>query len=204
MDFSEPECISTCKGGILVEFALSLFFFIPVIFGLVDMSVMLINFQKIEQAVREGARTASKLPPPLVSAHTFVDHDLLYQQCQVPIIPQPTTALDCGHVLIHARIRAAMNLQNMVGVKVFDYVGGSPVPAANIHSRFTEPTAAAAATDDTIEVWVDADYDGFFGTWPLRASYRGPWLYQNAQAAGTGTGTGTGTGSGTGTGTGGP
>lgn len=181
------------KGNAVVEFAVSLLFIIPVIIGIIDVCVMLTNYQKLEQSVREGVRTASRLPI-LTEDVNFVDHDTTANlaSCSSITPPTPSATLDCGHVLMHSRVRAVLRHENLIGFEVvqrIDPATGLPIPAVVIESLFCplpDPSStvvltncAPGATEDTIVVRATGTYNGFFGNWPLTASYQGPWLFQN-------------------------
>ena len=169
-----------------MEFAISLLFFLPVIIGIIDVSIMLTNYQKLEQSVREGVRTASRLSE-LTQDFNFqnTDTEANINTCRSVSRPAPSQLLDCGHVLVHSRIRAVLRHENLINFKVVADPN-TPGQEVAITSTFcprgiTTPVICPNTTQDqdTIIVVASGRYNGLFGNWPLNATYQGPWLFQN-------------------------
>jgi len=190
------------RGTALTELVIALLFLIPLLFGLLDFSIMISNYQKLEQAVREGLRTSTRLRN-MTSDFCFTDHDLGLsslgvtnaQFCEANPGNQNNSSLDCQHSFVHARARRVVSHQKLTNFRSEpEQLNGFP-GSANFSTVFCEPNSTNAniscsnntvdctgSSSDSIAIFVSGRYEGFFGNWPLSTSYRGPWLYQNSGA----------------------
>ena len=169
---------------------------------------MISNYQKLEQAVREGVRTSSRLLDMTANV-CFDDHDLRIiggntqinsAFCSDNTRHENTSALDCRHSWIQSRVREVVRHQKLLNFSSQPEEISSREALANITSLFCSPVNPAGGTitcndpdgndrgvncsgtqTDTISIFISGEYEGFFGNWPLSTSYQGPWLYQNSQ-----------------------
>lgn len=181
------------RATAIVEFAFVAPFLFAVFAGLVDVSFLLINYAKVEQAAREGVRQASRMPliiafndPGVQTVHNpwFENHDSAgnLDRCDDPVPPTyGAEGIDCAHAIAQFRIRQVLQHERMLGVG-FLHPDLSPTEGpAEISTSFERPPAGALPADaqDSIRVRIETEYRGFFGTWPITVSYQGPWMYQN-------------------------
>jgi len=189
------------RGTALTELVVALLFLIPLLFGLLDFSIMISNYQKLEQAVREGLRTSTRLRS-MTPGFCFTDHDLAQtgnltnaQFCENNPGNQNNTGLDCEHSFVHARARRVVSHQRLTNFRSEPAEINGFEASANFSTVFCQPDSTTSSipcanntvdctgfSSDSIAVFVSGRYEGFFGNWPLSASYRGPWLYQNTGA----------------------
>jgi len=195
------------KGTALTELAIALIFIVPLLFGLIDFSIMISNYQKLEQAVREGVRTSTRFRD-MTTEFCFSDHDLNITNpgtsdinavyCDENRGTINTSTLDCQHALIQSRVRRVVSHQILTNFSADPPEINENVASANINSVFCPPTSSSTnvipcngidvdcrgINQDSIHILVSGRYEGCFGDCPLSASYQGPWLYQNVSSSG--------------------
>ena len=131
--------LSNQKGTALTELAIALLFLIPLVFGLIDFSIMISNYQKLEQAVREGVRTATRVQG-LTSHFCFEEHDLIdtnpsndinSDYCRNNRVTNNDATLDCFHAWVQARVRQVIRYQ-----RLFNFSSTEPVQTNGFENDF--------------------------------------------------------------------
>ncbi len=164
------------KGTALIEFAIAAPTLLIILAGIFDISFLLLNFVMLEQAVREGVRTASRLP--LISSGTAaanLDSDAtLVATCSAGA-GDPG---QCAHVLMQWRIRHIAEVQNLRSVSTAE----TEMNIVTEYIPIAGPTSIASDDDDTVSATLTATYEGLFADYPMTVTYRSPYLYQRIGA----------------------
>lgn len=155
------------RGAAMTEFAITVPVLVLLILGMVDLGALLINFIQLEQAAREGVRTAGRQatlsPGPWTSDS---DADMA---AQVLVCTANPTDPSCEHVLVHSRVRHVMRIENTWYVDIAE---------ADVISDFQPPPLGIpTGIEDTVMVRVSAEYTGIFFAYDMNVSMRGPWLF---------------------------
>ena len=155
------------RGSAMTEFALTVPILVVLILGMVDIGALLLNYMQFEQAAREGVRTAGRLPSLAAGAWTSTnDADTVTQAGVCTVTP---TDPSCDHVLVHARVRYILRLENTWYVDI---------PETDILSDFQPPPVGIpVGIQDTVMVRVNGLYTGIFFSYNMNVSMRGPWLF---------------------------
>ena len=164
------------SGTAVIEFALTAIFLVPLMVGIIDISLLLFNYSKLQQGAREGVRAASRIAiiNPNVSYTNLDTSTTLIGSCNSLTPPAATSFEDCAHANVHAQVRTVLLNEQLMRVTVDAPLAGPPaVAGTDIVTLFNQ----AGSGNDSFEVSVTGEFRGFLATYPMSVTYEGPWLF---------------------------
>jgi len=166
------------SGIAIFEFSMAVLFLIILLFGVVNISSMLLAYMKLTQITDEALRTLSSIPGLQETAyHTEFGNNEgvgggngfdagVAEECQTNPGSQPA----CGHLLAKRRIQFLFQTLDIELIQTSDIT---------IKTELIR-TGATAAETNTVTVSITAPFEGLlpvFSGFPVSATAQGPYLF---------------------------
>jgi len=160
------------NGSAITEFSLVVPLLVFLIFAMVDLGAVMLNYMLFEQAAREGVRTAGRLPSisSIVSPH-FSGSDAA-TIADISVCTATPSDPTCDHTFVHSRVRHILRTQNtwMVDLPEVDVTSVfDPLPGGCV---------VLSPEEDTVMVQMNGLYQGFMFNYNMNVTIRGPYLFQ--------------------------
>jgi hypothetical protein len=172
------------KGTSILECALTLPLLVALMLGLFDISTLMLNSMALEQAAREGARTASKIAVISTGVQGFdlsadpvtgarLDTPANITACNSIGASNPGAAL-CNNVLVHARIRHIIRNQRYLG-----RTGAGDTLGIDPNDILISSEVVRTSANPTVTVRLDGVHRGLLvPNYPIHVAYQGPYLFR--------------------------